>query len=79
MKNWKILALVSLSEILGIYDKILLNQKTPGRILRTLAIIIHRLIFHQIVHTGENYFKILFNICCDNVHFLSDAKSAGSH
>ena len=79
MKNWKILALVSLSEILGIYDKILIKQKTPGGFLRTLAIIIHRLIFHQIVHTGENYFKILFNICCDNVHFLSDAKSARSH
>ena len=79
MKNWKILALVSLSEILGIYDKILIKQKTPGGFLRTLAIIIHRLIFHQIVHTGKNDFKFLFKICCDNVHFLSDAKSAGSH
>ena len=79
MKIWKTLALVSLSKIRGIYDKILIKQKTPGGFLRTLAIIIHRLIFHQIVHTGENYFKILFNICCDNVHFLSDAKSAGSH
>ena len=79
MKNWKILALVSLSEILGIYDKTLIKQMTPGGFLRTLAIIIHRLIFHQIVHTGENYFKILLKICCNNVHFLSDAKSAGSH
>ena len=41
MKNWKILALVSLSEILGIYDKILIKQKTPGGYLRTLAIIIY--------------------------------------
>ena len=41
MKIGKTLALVSLSKIRGIYDKILIKQKTPGGFLRTLAIIIY--------------------------------------